>query len=216
MNGKKTKKQRREEIRQARIEAQRRRMRAKRRRQMLTWGLAGLVALTGAGFGLWRSIEGRRTVQTEAEKAGCTDIEKLEELPAIHIDSADAPPSPPAYNSTPPTSGPHLGAQTAPAGSQADTIPPEVYVHNLEHGQIVIHYKDLPEDEIEILEMLADDVYEAALIVMPNESIDEKVVMTSWAHMQSCDKASEQVVRNFVSERCGKGPEAAGISCLEL
>lgn len=202
--GKATKRERREEIRQARIEAQRRRMRARRRRQIMTWGLAGLVVLIGAGFVLFRSIEGRTTALTAAKEAGCTDVEEFEALPAIHIDSAEAPPTPPPYNSDPPTSGPHLGAQVAPWGSHPETVPPEIFVHNLEHGGIVIHYKDLPDEDIVALEELVDS-YDDGVIVMPSDSINKPLALTQWAHMQTCEKYSERVVVDFIRARCNKG-----------
>src|SRR5581483_2784265 len=47
-----------------------------------------------------------------------------------------------AYNSIPPTSGPHYNDAGAPTpwGIYQDPIQNEVQVHNLEHGGIVIQY----------------------------------------------------------------------------
>lgn len=44
-----------------------------------------------------------------------------------------------AYNSSPPSSGPHLGF-IADWGVAPETVPPELFVHNLEDGGVVLTY----------------------------------------------------------------------------
>src|SRR5437762_3358493 len=55
----------------------------------------------------------------------------------LHIAAADAPHE--AYNSDPPTSGPHL-PYIAPWGVHTRPIPPPLQVHNLEDGGVLIQY----------------------------------------------------------------------------
>lgn len=54
-----------------------------------------------------------------------------------HIASVDQPHVP--YNSSPPSSGPHIGS-LAPWGELDQVVPPEVYVHNLEDGGVALVY----------------------------------------------------------------------------
>lgn len=55
----------------------------------------------------------------------------------LHIAAIDEPHV--AYNSRPPSSGPHLGG-LAPWGESDLQQPPELYVHNLEDGGVVLAY----------------------------------------------------------------------------
>ena len=55
-----------------------------------------------------------------------------------HLNTIDEPHT--AYNSRPPSSGPHLGS-LANWGESDQQIPPELYVHNLEDGGVVLAYR---------------------------------------------------------------------------
>ena len=54
-----------------------------------------------------------------------------------HIASIDAAHAP--YNSSPPSSGPHVG-NLASWGEYTDTLPAELFVHNLEDGGVLLTY----------------------------------------------------------------------------
>lgn len=54
-----------------------------------------------------------------------------------HLAAVDQPHSP--YNSSPPSSGPHIGT-LAPWGELDQVVPPEVFIHNLEDGGVVLVY----------------------------------------------------------------------------
>ena len=58
-----------------------------------------------------------------------------------HLASVDAPRSP--YNSSPPSSGPHVGGHLPP-GELDEPAPPELFVHSLEDGAVVLTY-DCPD-----------------------------------------------------------------------
>lgn len=55
-----------------------------------------------------------------------------------HLASVDAPHSP--YNSSPPSSGPHVGGHL-PLGELDEAAPPELFVHSLEDGAVVVTYE---------------------------------------------------------------------------
>lgn len=194
-------KAKREATRQARIEAQRRRRRARRRKKVMVWSLVLVVVLGGVAFGVQRSVSKRREVAQAATEAGCTPVREIESLGTQHVQPDQAPDK---YNSTPATSGPH--GPLASWGSLSETLPPYQYVHNLEHGGVVIQYKDLSDDEIDELDTLVGS-YREGVVAMPNEEIDSALAMGAWTRLQTCERYATAAVRAFISARCGKGPE---------
>lgn len=63
--------------------------------------------------------------------------EVFADLGNFHLQDPAEPHAP--YNSEPPSSGPHWGG-LAQWGESTDPVPPEVFVHNLEDGGIVLAY----------------------------------------------------------------------------
>lgn len=203
-----TKKQRREAARQKRIEEQQRRLRAKRRKRALSGAVAVLVVLGVVAFAVARFREGRIAARA-TEKAGCSAIEKQKDGGAKHIQ----PGAKPTYPSKPPTSGDHFAAAPPPPEFREEPLDPETYVHNLEHGQVVIHYKNsLPEKQLDELEKIQSD-HPDSLMVLPNDSIDKPLAITAWRYLQTCDTISEPVIETFISDRCNKSPERFTQNC---
>jgi hypothetical protein len=202
-----TKKQRQEQARQARIEAQRRRRAAQRRKKII--GGTAIVLILGLTVGF---IFATRSPKPDPTAAGCTKVQTFPELVSDpHIKETDPQPK---WNSYPPTSGQHIGT-TAPWGVSVETVDDRVLLHNLQHGGIVIHYKDLTTDEKDKIEALADDATDG-LITNPNPKIDQRVVLTAWTHMQKCDKvnaATIGVMKAFIKARCNHGQEPFQLSC---
>ncbi|MGH2768512.1 MAG: DUF3105 domain-containing protein [Candidatus Methylomirabilales bacterium] len=196
-----TKKERREAARQDRLQADRRRRRARRRVWVALGGLAGVMLVAAGALGVPALLENRVDVAAEAKTAGCSSIEKLDSEGVAHLKFGDPPP---AYKTNPATSGSHLENPALWGPYPGTTIPPEIYVHNMEHGGVVIHTKPLPSEEvIEVVES-----YEVGVIVHPNPAIDRPIAITSWQHLQTCDRVSVPVIRAFIKQRCGRGPEA--------
>lgn len=211
--GQESKRERREAARQARVEAQRKRVQAKRRRQMVLW-TAVIVVVAGGGtlYGIQRA--GRRAnVGAEAKRAGCTEVTKYGEQGRNHIRQGE-PHAP--YNSNPPSSGPHNGSPTA-WGVYDETVEAETLVHNLEHGGVIVHYKDLKDDEIEKLEELIESYPDrgqgSGVILNPNPDIEKPVAMAAWQRTRACDRLSVPVAKAFVEEFCAKGPEKFPLGC---
>lgn len=80
--------------------------------------------------------------------------EAYDDLGNFHLQSPDEPHPP--YNSSPPSSGPHLGV-LAQWGIHETPLPPELFVHNLEDGGIVVAY-DCPAGCDELVASLTDVV----------------------------------------------------------
>ena len=191
--------------------------RAQRRRNLITIVLAIVVT---AGV-VWLIIDDRSASESNgakgpygvsADEAGCEPIEEAEPQEAKHIAEGD---DHVAYNTSPPTSGPHYSAPLGPiqTGFYSDEIAPESVVHNLEHGEIVIWYRpDAPESTIRAVQKAAEEVPEATVAV-PWTDIDEpnEVVLTAWAKLQPCAQVSKDVVDDFRTKFQGRGPEMVGV-----
>ncbi|MGH2688168.1 MAG: DUF3105 domain-containing protein, partial [Actinomycetota bacterium] len=138
------KRERREAARRERIEAARRQSRAKRRRRLLLGGTAVLVVVGLVVYGIdrYRQRDEKRNAAVAAGRAAasCEGIKEQPDAGAAHIDNTSERRP---YSSKPPTSGDHIGntAILPIPGFHTQPYQPEIYVHNLEHGQTWVHYK---------------------------------------------------------------------------
>jgi hypothetical protein len=93
------------------------------------------------------------------------------------------------YHSNPPQSGPHFGQWVA-SGIYDQAVDPRGYVHNLEHGWVVLLYRsNAPQAQIDILEDFwrnppADaqcpDAPKPRIIVSPAPDLDRAVALAAW------------------------------------
>ncbi len=111
-----------------------------------------------------------------------------------HLASIEEPHSP--YNSSPPSSGPHFGG-LAPWTAHEDPVPPELFVHNLEDGGIVLAY-DCPDGCPEIVEGLSERLEEGRVLVTPYEGIadttgaDRRIAAVAWTRVLYLDDMGEE------------------------
>lgn len=122
----------------------------------------------------------------------------------FHISSVDEPHV--EYNSSPPSSGPHLGL-LANWGVHEEPIPPELFVHNMEDGGVVITY-DCPDGCAELqsdLTSLVDDVGGRVLLTpyegIEHEGVEYRAAIAAWTRVFYFDELSEDVeseVRTFI------------------
>ena len=201
-------KAKREAARQERLAAARRRQQAKRRKQ----ALLGIVLLVAVGAATWYGVQqarGQRAAVTAAtEAAGCTDIRSFEDEGQRHLGPNEQFDD---YKTNPPTSGPHR-AQPAPWGSFREAPEREALVHNMEHGGIVVFYKDLSDGQVDQLDEFVDDHVDGVISV-PDSQIEKPVAIAAWRHSQQCDELNLTVIEGFIDERCNKGPEKVGTTC---
>lgn len=109
-----------------------------------------------------------------------------------------------AYGTPTPTSGPH--ASHAPAcGWYDDPLEPELAVHALEHGAVVVWYReDAGNGLVGALRRLVDD-FDHHLIVSPNSGIETSIVATAWTRLKEYEKPQD--VEEFVETYRERGPE---------
>ncbi|MDC0743386.1 DUF3105 domain-containing protein [Polyangium mundeleinium] len=125
-----------------------------------------------------------------------------------------------SYETNPPSGGNHWG-QWAAFKKYTTPVPREMYVHDLEHGAVVLAHRcdgACPE-VVEALEEVFDEAAadplclsagagpKARLVLTPDADLDTPIAAAAWGatYTATClDKAS---LAAFVAEAYGKGPE---------
>ncbi len=111
-----------------------------------------------------------------------------------------------SYSSLPPTSGQHYEAPAAPApwGIKTAFLPFEVTTHNLEHGGVVILYRDLPAADLEQLQSLVRNLSSNGfrkIILEPYPELkDAKLALTAWNWVLTLQGLDENSVVKFVRQ----------------
>jgi hypothetical protein len=116
------------------------------------------------------------------------------------------------YDTSPPTSGPHY-TSTVSAGFYDEPRPAGALVHTLEHGAVIVYYDPaaLDQESRADLEALASEYTGTwqSVVVVPNpaENPESPYVLTAWRQMLRMDGYDGDVVRAFMAEYLGRGPE---------
>lgn len=183
--------------------------RARVMRVVLLTGLAILlaaftiVAFTTSMFGLAVSTIGR-TVAT---------------LPADHV----AEGTPVEFNSRPPTSGPHYAAWYPSYGVINETVDPRTWVHNLEHGAIVLLY-NCPEGCPDLVQQIRDlhgtlprgrnaRSGVPRVLAMPYTDMDARIAVVAWGYLLELDQFDAAQITKFYDSRIDRGPECVNLQC---
>lgn len=119
----------------------------------------------------------------------------------------------PAYNSNPPTSGPHW-PRSLGRGLYATTQPDEVLVHSLEHGYVIVHYNcndtECPGVAGQLSRLL--DQYSAAkVIVHYRPQTAARIALTAWTRLLTLDAPDDPRIVEFIDafiNRLGPEPNA--------
>lgn len=122
----------------------------------------------------------------------------------------------PAYNSNPPTSGPHYGTPE-PRGVYDKQLPDEELVHNLEHGYVWISYR--PDAGPEIRKQLESFYrFRNKVIVTPRRENEKLIALAAWGWLDTFDSAfpagltdaEKKRIDDFVGAFINQGPEPLG------
>ena len=144
----------------------------------------------------------------------------FESLPATHLEEGATFD---AYNSVPPTSGPHWEAPS-PWGIYGVPIPNERQVHNLEHSGVIIQYNT---DDLELIRKLrafarSQTNFPCYLLVAPYPDMPSTIALTAWPGkpgtltsdatylpgvLDTMDTYDEERLQDFVDAYRGQGPE---------
>jgi Protein of unknown function (DUF3105) len=180
--------------------------------------IAAIVGLLGLGGGDADAAD----VRADLEAAGCT-MQVVEAVPNIsnHSDFPNPEATSAAWNTDPPTSGPHFG-QTLAYGSYTDPIDIGRALHNLEHGAAYILYGDeVPAATIaQLQEFYAD--HENGTILAPYAKLGKQIALGAWVVpglpeassdrgsgiLAKCNKFDEDAFGAFFDAFQFKGPES--------
>ncbi|MBI3741816.1 MAG: DUF3105 domain-containing protein [Chloroflexi bacterium] len=180
---------------------------AKRRKRLMIGGgaLVGILILGFAGYQLF-GPKPPPTPSAPLVAGECTPIQSFASQGQAHMNPGDAPPN---YSGTPPTSGLHHPTWQADgtiSRQPADNLFLARGLHSLEHGRIVIYYNSLDATEIAALDNIARS--ERKVILAPWSGLKDKVALTAWTRLQTCNGVNEQAVRGFINAFRDRGPES--------
>jgi hypothetical protein len=120
--------------------------------------------------------------------------QKMPDQGNLHIQTETTPHE--AYNSDPPTSGPHL-PYIAPWGIHTRPIPRELQVHNLEDGGVVVQYScECPDDVAKLRDIVKK--YDHQVILAPFPGMKTRFALTAWTRIETMDQLDEARVRRFI------------------
>ena len=184
---------------------------------LLAAGIAALVVLGFSGGG------GSSTVQGTLEAAGCT----FKNYPGVsrqHITDANARPK--AWNSFPPTSGPHYYVP-AVYGFYTQPLQLARILHNLEHGGVYMLYgSKTPSDTSDKLRAIYDKD-PRGLVVAPLPELGDQIAIGAWTsknpgsaevgtgHLAKCTEVNEKAIEAFIAAFRGRGPEGEPLNALK-
>jgi hypothetical protein len=158
-------------------------VRAPRRRAWLVGGGAAVVAAVVVGYFAYRAPaalpgvsmpdQGNEHIQIETEP---------------HV----------AYNSDPPTSGPHM-PYIAPWGIHTEPVSKELQVHNLEDGGVAVQYH-CPAGCPELVDKLKAVVgrYPEQVILAPYPGMKTRIALTAWTRVDAFDDFDEARIVRFI------------------
>ncbi len=162
------------------------------------------------------ATEQRRLAQPYRPDASCEVIIDTPDIMASpHVEIGTEV----AYNSNPPTSGPHYPVWAA-FQEYDRAVDRRYYVHNMEHGAMVLLYKCATRDacpdvaaklraEMDLLP--ADPIcteIKNRVILTPDPLLDFPVAATAWGWRYRAQCVDAPTLRDFARDHYGQGPEA--------
>jgi len=192
----------RKEIKRQRREEERRRKQQRTILRIVGIVVAAVILIGGAAFLISRAM------QAETSLPGVPVADEGRD----HIPDTQQP----QYAHYPPASGPHYDAP-ANWGVYDQSLPEGRWVHNLEHGGIVILYK-CPTACPELVKQL-QDFYAAApqsarwkeikLVVTPYDKMEHQLAVVAWDWIDEMDAFDRDRLLKFYKAHLDRGPEDA-------
>lgn len=118
------------------------------------------------------------------------------------------------YAHNPPASGTHYPAYLQYGLYEEPDIPPGYWVHNLEHGAVVILYKcpqtcpDLVEQLGGLLDQFRMSKWDnRKIVIVPYNDMDVPLMAVAWDVQMSLDQFNAQALLDFYDRYVDQGPE---------
>ncbi|HEY1012717.1 MAG TPA: DUF3105 domain-containing protein, partial [Herpetosiphonaceae bacterium] len=139
--------------------------------------------------------------------------QKIQELPQDHVPGSKRV----EYNSNPPTSGPHWQVWAAWGVYEGTTPFDEQFVHNLEHGGVVISYNPDKLSDEQFIEVF--DAYKRMrkinfrIILAERKDLPNLIAVASWGYLLTLESADIGAIEGFFIAHYARGPECSGGIC---
>ncbi|MEK7286917.1 MAG: DUF3105 domain-containing protein [Nitrospirota bacterium] len=115
------------------------------------------------------------------------------------------------YKTNPPTSGFHYDRWLTPAVYEDKDATPELVVHSLEHGNVVIYVdrEKLAKSDIAVLEALPKKHAGQwdGVVVIARSGMESPLMLTAWRTMLNMPSYDAKKVDAFLAAFLGRGPE---------
>lgn len=160
---------------------------------------------------------GSNSMQGAVEQAGI----RCSESPTFfsHVPEGSVIP----YDSRPPIGGPHYDKWYPSYGVVDHPILPGYWVHNLEHGAIVLLY-NCPQgcpDLVAQTQALYPDLPAGRnapssaprLLALPYQDMDHRLAVVAWDHLLELDQFDRGVIVAFYQRYLDRGPECIDLHC---
>lgn len=116
---------------------------------------------------------------------------------------------PQTYDGKPPAGGPHSGCWGT-WGVHTTPLIPERFVHNLEHGGIVLTYNCAEGCDAELLWMQEFALTRELVVLTEYPALTSRFGISAWNARAYSDCLSADFVRDFYERRVDRAPEAFG------
>jgi hypothetical protein len=160
---------------------------------MILFSVAGLGILgLAVAIGLFVFAGGGSSTAREAIEGAGGTLQQVESLEATnHVQAA---PERSAYNTWPPTSGPH---HPEPTPYLVFDEPVEQFrlVHNLEHGGIIIQYgSDIPQEQVDAMAAWWRNDPNG-IIIAPFPDLGDEITLSAWAAPSQEERGTSYLAR---------------------
>ncbi len=165
-------------------------------------GLLTLVIIIG---GVW--LSNKEEIKNSEKLSKAMIGEKMPDMGGEHVARGA---SHSAYNSNPPTSGPHWTGVAGP-GIKDELVPDELVLHSMEHGAAVVWYREgmNQNDMDKIAEAFNNS--SGKKIMLARKDLDVPVALTSWGYLLKLQTIDETKIKEFIETNNDRGPEQAPI-----
>jgi hypothetical protein len=180
-----------------------------RRTQLIFIGLAAAIVIAAGAIGAAFILGGDDSSASGPSTQGDCTLQTFDALEAKHVEKL---PKDYEYNSIPATSGLHN--PTPAIWNLYDQPVPQInYVHNLEHGGVVVQYgSEVPAEAVTSLASWYQQD-PRGLIVAPlaadleeeDPTLADKIVATAWTHVLRCGSFDEEALNDFSDDY--RGPQ---------
>jgi hypothetical protein len=111
-----------------------------------------------------------------------------------------------AYNSNPPTGGPHEFDAPTP-GYYKNGLRDEEAVHGLEHGYIWISYTSAVDEETFDKLRAIQKRNPGSVMLSPRDGNDSPIVLASWGRLLNMDEFDEATINTYIKNYINQSPE---------